>query len=643
MRSRLIISALSIALCLSAGTIKASAAPAADEVSFRFRIKSVNVDPKLNPNGENLTKLDELLGGDKASTVQRIELRASSSPEGPYFLNELYAHQRAESVIKMISERYPSLPASVWQVEEVAEDWEGVADYLRRSTEAYKNEAMQIVRGNSPNRKELLQDLYAGEAWDDLYKYAFPWLRSVKLHIVYSEGGAQPQQPQQPQPQQPQPQQPQPQQPQPQQPQPQQPQPQQPQPQQPQPPQPPVTPLTVEPIVTEGTFPVFFERSSSTLNTGFSSNARQLAHISQEIRNGADSLVLVSYASPEGTEAVNMSISKKRSAALRDYLAKQTGIPVENIIIRDTGEDWEGFTKAVTANYEGADREDVLRILKDNTLSQSAKEDALKKLNGGRTWQSLISNQMTELRRIEVQCLKKAVIEAPEIPEATDIEVVIPEEELEVEEEEIQIEETDIHVETIELPEKEPQVVEYTYIKPILALSTNLLYDAVTAFNLGVEVPIGPRWTVGVDAIYNKMNWPGDRKTSLLGGDLSGSYYFCNERSPLSGWFLTAGVGGGKYNLIGTNVGREGYAYYFNMGGGYSFILGPESSHWRLRLAGQVGPFQTKFKYSERNPEGNMVYKADKSFSWQLPTNLQVSLIYVFQTKVTTQKTLPQQ
>ncbi|MBO4656677.1 MAG: hypothetical protein J5639_02780 [Bacteroidales bacterium] len=182
--------------------MKSLAASSTDEVSFRYRISSVDMDTKLNPNGENLAKLDDLLSKEKISSVQRIELRASSSPEGPYFLNERYAHERAEHLMQLLSQRYPSLPASVWQVEEVAEDWNGVADYLRRSTEAYKNEALQIVRGNSPNRKELLQDLYAGEAWDDLYKYAFPWLRSVKLHIVYGE--VRPQQDQQQEPQEPQ-------------------------------------------------------------------------------------------------------------------------------------------------------------------------------------------------------------------------------------------------------------------------------------------------------------------------------------------------------------------------------------------------------------------------------------------------------
>ena len=626
MRSRLIISALSLALCLSAGTVQSVAAPSADEVSFRYRISSVDMDTKLNPNGENLTKLDDLLSKEKINSVQRIELRASSSPEGPYYLNERYAHERAEHLMQLLSQRYPSLPASVWQVEEVAEDWDGVADYLRRSTEPYKNEAMQIVRGNSPNRKELLQDLYAGEAWDDLFKYAFPWLRSVKLHIVYGEVGAQQglQQEGQPEPQGQQ---------QEQQEQQQQQQQQQQQGQQHQA----GTPFTFEPVVTDGTFPVFFERSSSTLNTNFAGNSDQIARIIHSIDSGADSLVLTGFASPEGSDAVNMTISNRRLAAVRDYLSKKTGVPAENISVRAMGEDWEGLTKVVKANYDGADREEVLNILQDKTLSTSAKEDALKKLDNGRTWQSLINKQMKDLRRIEVQCLN-ASPKAPEIPEITEAEIEVPEEELEVVDENIQIEATDIQVDTIEIPEKPEPAVEITYIKPVLALSTNLLYDAVTAFNLGAEMPIGRHWTVDVDAIFNKMSWPGGVKTSLVGGDLGASYYFGLDCLPLSGWFITGGIGGGKYDFIGNNYERDGYAYYFNMGGGYSFVLGPDSSNWRLRVGGKIGPVHTDFRLLEKNSAGNFDYKGDKSLTWQVPTNLQVSLIYLFQKTVTVQK-----
>lgn len=383
---------------------------------------------------------------------------------------------------------------------------------------------------------------------------------------------------------------------------------------------------------------------------------------------------------------------------MRDYLSRQTGIPAANISVHEIGEDWEGFAKSVNATYVGVDRENVLNILRNRTLGASAKEEALKKLDGGRTWQSLIQGQMTELRRVEVQCLKAApkqepvviveeveevipeeeqeeVTVVPVIPEVTEIEVVVPEEKLEVEQEDIQIEATDIKVEHMEVPENQPEEVEVEpeeaeiepaevemepeepeeaiiepeepvtpteaevlpvtpaiELKPIIAISTNLLYDAFTAFNLGIEIPVAKHWSVMADAVYNNISFSGGRKIDLLLGDVGVNYYFGEDCPALSGWFASAGVGGGRYDIVGKEKGRQGTIIYMTAGGGYSFQLGSELSPWRLKLAGGIGPLHTSFKYSERNVNGEMIYKNDRNFTWQLPTNLQVSIIYLFQT-----------
>lgn len=703
MRSSLLLAALPLAFCLAAGTARLSAAtPPPDEVSFRYRIGKVDVDPRLNPNGENLSKLERILGGPQASSIQRIDLRASSSPDGPFYLNERYARERAESLIKSLSERFPSIPASVWRVEEVPEDWDGVADYLRRSTEAYKNEAAQIVRSNAPNRKELLQDLYAGEAWDDLYKYAFPWLRAVKLRIVYSDAGT---------------------------------------------PEP-VTPPSAGRIVSLSASPLFFERSSAVFQPGFSGNAGQIAFIRQRIADGADSLALVSYASPEGTIAVNQSLSERRAAAVRDYLSRQTGIPAGNISVRTVGEDWDGFYKAVYNTFQGTNRDEVLRILGNTAMGPDAKENAIKRLDGGRTWQSLIQNQMADLRRVEVQCLKaapkpeKTVVEQPvepvvpvveaveevqeeevqeevveevaeevteeaveevaeeevvaevieeaaeeEVEEVVEEEAVeevveevaeeaaeeVAEEEIveeaaeeaqeEVEEvveeevveeaveeaqeevaEEVQEEAVEVaEIEQEEAMEEAPVVVPpaaptystVTRYKPLAGVTTNLVYDALTAFNVGLELPFGRHWSVTADAFYNNMPRSENRLTKLLMGDVGVNYYLNSEGPAMKGWFALADIGGGVYNLVTKKRGFDGKIYAVTFGAGYAFQLGPEFSPWRLKLGVGFGPVSTPYNYSERNAAGNLVDKGSDSFTWGLPVNLQAKVVYLFQHKVT--------
>ena len=82
--------------------------------------------------------------------------------------------------MEYVTDRFSSLPESVWQVTEVYDDWKPVEDYFRRSKKSYRDEALQIVRGNAPNKEELLQDLYAGEAWDDLINYCDPYISALQ-------------------------------------------------------------------------------------------------------------------------------------------------------------------------------------------------------------------------------------------------------------------------------------------------------------------------------------------------------------------------------------------------------------------------------------------------------------------------------
>ena len=279
---------------------------------------------------------------------------------------------------------------------------------------------------------------------------------------------------------------------------------------------------------------------------------------------------------------------------------------------------------------------------------------------------------MAELRRVEVRALKAPktfVVETPpepvpeepvyeEEPEEEQV-VAEPVEEQVVEEEPLEEPEEEVVEEVVEEVEEEPEqpqeVVEVPEIeevepevileveekvapsvpvrKPYFAVGTNLLYDAATAFNLGIEVPVTRHWTVYLDGIYNNMPFSGGRKVDLKLGDAGAAYYFNDNGPYMKGWLISAGVGGGLYNLVGEKKGWEGYVGYLTLGGGYSFQLGTANSPWRLKLAGGIGPIHTAFKLSERNAMGDMVYKMDNTFTWQLPSNLQATIIYLFQGK----------
>ena len=113
--------------------------------------------------------------------IRKITVTAYSSPDGKFSRNRQLAALRATSVKDYISSFSPD--SVLVETVLVAEDWEGVVRYLKRSSLDWKDDALAILSSKEGDRKELLQDLWVGEAWDDLMKNCFPALRRVTVSI----------------------------------------------------------------------------------------------------------------------------------------------------------------------------------------------------------------------------------------------------------------------------------------------------------------------------------------------------------------------------------------------------------------------------------------------------------------------------
>ena len=93
--------------------------------------------------------------------------------------------------------------------------------------------------------------------------------------------------------------------------------------------------------------------------------------------------------------------------------------------------------------------------------------------------------------------------------------------------------------------------------KPLFALKTNLLFDAITALNVEVEVPIKTHWSIAGEWIFpwwlHTKNKPNKKPSRLeiLCGTLEARYWFGNrdERPVLNGWFVGLFSGAGLYDL----------------------------------------------------------------------------------------------
>ena len=349
---RTIVKILSVALLLFAGASHSYAA--SESVKIRFRFGKSDAD---------LSKLEAILSGPDASKISGIEVKASSSPDGPYWVNKQLAEDRASRVINKVKELCPGLGEESIKTSVVAEDWSGVARWLRRSDKAYKDEALKIVtESDRATREEKLQDLWAGEAWDDLMRSAFPALRAVTVTIVYNDSIQE------------------------------------------------ESKVSLEvpadsTVSGQSSTVLLFPAGIRYVQPEFANNATVLQSLKEYVAD-CKSVRIDSYASPEGDPACNASLAKKRAECVRAYLVEIFGVPESKISVESRGEDWAGLREEVEKNYEGTNRDSLLGVLGDSSIPDSSRKAAIRALDGGATWRLLVASSMDSLRSVRLLCYK---------------------------------------------------------------------------------------------------------------------------------------------------------------------------------------------------------------------------------------------
>lgn len=160
---------------------------------------------------------------------------------------------------------------------------------------------------------------------------------------------------------------------------------------------------------------------------------------------------------------------------------------------------------------------------------------------------------------------------------------------------------------------------------PVVGIYTNVLFDAMTAANVGVHFSFNPHWDI--EAQYIFPWWKNrDRKFALQVQHLNlGARYYFRTQDPLSGWFVSAGIGGGIYDIAPWGNGVQGWEAQVSLGGGYSWRLG---KNWRLEASAAVGPVYTAYDTYEHEAGG--IFKTTSARRiLASPTNLQLSVIYL--------------
>ncbi len=165
-----------------------------------------------------------------------------------------------------------------------------------------------------------------------------------------------------------------------------------------------------------------------------------------------------------------------------------------------------------------------------------------------------------------------------------------------------------------------------------IAIKSNLLYDATTTMNLGLEIGLAPKWTLEVSGNYNPWKLSEKARLKHWGVQPELRYWFCEKfRRTFVGihaHYADFNVGGWPdFSFISQNMQDNRYQGYLYGGGisiGHSWIL---KKRWSLEASLGIGYARLDYdKYPCH--ECGTVEKSD-SKNYFGPTKASISLIYV--------------
>ena len=312
--------------------------------------------------------------------------------------------------------------------------------------------------------------------------------------------------------------------------------------------------------VTVEKFHIFYPVNETELHIEYMDNIQNLRIIQENFRRSPkiDSIVIYSYASPEGPFKLNTRLAKERGERAREYLLEhlppERNFPDSLIIINHTAENWEGLLEMVQNEYPYQDKDDVLNLLTRADLSNDDRKVLLKKINDGRPWEYIRTNILPRLR---YATWVAEWVHVPPMP------AVFPVTE-------------NLTASEYQLPYKSKTIEEQRKI--ILALKSNLLYDALSLANFSIEVPFGgdkfsmlyyhqfPWWTWGqADNEYCT-------RFLSIGGE---ARWWFKSKNTLQGHFLGAYAESGKYDFeYQRKICYQGEFYSAGLSYGYAMPIG---------------------------------------------------------------------
>ena len=395
--------------------------------------------------------------------------------------------------------------------------------------------------------------------------------------------------------------------------------------------------------------------------------------------DGQETLEIVSYSSPEGQYAYNVNLSKRRAESLRRHIAAKYPSLAPRLTTNPDGESWADLREAVLHDTRMSEqsREKMLQII-DSSARPDEKEARLKAIS---SYKQLYANYFRRLRyafirvriadsgadavptgnteisdadaakadRLRMIALSDslrnaaladslrnaALADSLAMAKRADSLSVMPADTLEIS-----------PVDTLAASPADSldnlAKADSTYIRPkkmIAAVKTNLLYDAVTALNVEVEVPIGRHFSVMVEDVFPWWETKNKYCFQMWEMGLEGRYWFKgwdpDGREKLRGLFAGVYAMSSKYDFQwDRDINLQGEYWSAGVSAGYAMPIG-RRKRVNLEFSLAVGPMHTVFRHYQPTQSYDKLirdpYNAGidyKTGQWYFgPTKAKVSLV----------------
>lgn len=388
----------------------------------------------------------------------------------------------------------------------------------------------------------------------------------------------------------------------------------------------------------KGSAYVSFPVNSTEVRPDFRNNAVELERLRHTIdsvsRDTSVQIVRIEikgFASPEGSYANNDRLARGRTSSLTRYIIEKTDVSPMLFHTSYEAEDWVGLRNFVDSTALLGNREALLRIIGSN-LDPDAK---LKRIltEYPDDYKTLNESAFPLLRHTDYQ-ISYTQKNVTRTAGAVHTDTIYR-----------------LQADTLSLPAPASDEGGYKVFRPLLAVKTNLLFDALLAPNIEVEVPFGKkhRWSVmaelwcpwwrfdhnaagDVNQYYRDDQRPTRIAYQLLMGGVEFRRWFtgrCASGVPvLTGPFVGVYAAGGKYDLGRDGKGDQGQFVSIGISAGYSW---PLARHWNLELSAAVGYIGgPKVHYENEFDDARLIYRSDDDWkSWFAPTKLKLSLVYI--------------